>query len=89
MVSRHGTITHSRPANSDAGATQTETDSMLHRFEDYHFTSEYLAKTLASKLTLDEAGQEAIWTYTAVEVPGRNAWTVDVYDEDGIRLGAL
>ena len=55
----------------------------------YHFSSEYLAKTLASKLTLDEAGQEAPWTYVTVEVPSRNAWIVEVYDEDGERLGAL
>ena len=63
----------------------------------YYFTSEYLATTLAEKLTRDEllaavvyeAEQESIWTYTAVEVPARNAWIVDVYDEDGERLGAL
>ena len=53
------------------------------------YMDEHKAKTLASKLTLDEVGQEAIWTYTAVEVTSRNAWTVDVYDEDGTRLGAL
>ena len=58
-------------------------------FDNYHFKSESLANTLASKLTLGEKEDDCGWTYVATKVPGRNAWTVDVYDEDGIRLGAL
>ena len=58
-------------------------------FDNYHFRSEYLATTLASKLTLGEKEDDCGWTYVATKVPSQNAWTVDVYDEDGVRLGAL
>lgn len=57
------------------------------------YMDEHRAKALADKLTLGEAEQEAAWTYTTVRAERytgtRYAWTVDVYDEDGIRLGAL
>jgi hypothetical protein len=62
---------------------------MTIKFYDYQFSSESLANTLASKLTLGEKEDNCGWTYVATKVPGRNAWTVDVYDEDGERLGAL
>ena len=57
------------------------------------YMDEHRAKTLAEKLTLDEAGQEAVWTYTTVKTErytgSRYAWIVEVCDEDGERLGTL
>ena len=54
-----------------------------------HFNSEYLATTLASKLTDGEKDDDCGWSYVAAKVSTRNAWIVEVFDEDGIRLGAL
>ena len=67
------------------------------------YLSEDQARTLASDSNADKyrdiSPETAGWTYVAVEVPSRlldadwevssTAWAIDVYDEDGERLGAL